>query len=301
MTEQSAPDAGSTTDTAAALAALAALPGVPEAVDAAREACTNLRWHNALRRRTAEARAEAGIRAVRASAALAGARFPVDLVRDAARGAATLPDDPVGRTASGALRAAAEADRLEAVLATAPLQAIARLHVAAAAGLVPDDALGRPRAAGEVPGDGADLLTGAGPDDVVPAPDGGDPLTARLSGLVDLLRAPAEAPALVVAALVHAEVMTARPFVAANGVVARALCRALVVGRGLDPTGVAVWEAALLAAGPNYPLTLAAYASGTADGVRSWLTMFARAVVDGAGEGRAVCDAVLAGRLSPPA
>lgn len=287
------------TTTAEALERLGALPGVPEAVDGAREACTQLRWHNALRRRTAEARAEAGIRAVRASAALAGARFPVTLVRDAARGAAQLPDDPAGRTASGALRAAAEAERLESVWSSAPLQALARLHVAAAAGVVPDDALGRPRRAGEQPGDGADLLTGAGPDDVVPAPDGGDALAVRLDALVDLLRAPATSPALVVAALVHAEVMTARPFVAGNGVVARALCRAVVTGRGLDPTGVAVWEAPLLAAGPNYPLTLAAYATGGPDGVRSWLTFFARAVVDGAAEGRAVCDAVLAGRLTP--
>ncbi len=285
--------------TADALASLAALPGVPAAVDAARDACTRVRWHPALRRRTEEARAEAGIRAVRASAALDGARFSVELVRDAARGARRLPDDPVGRTAIGALRAAAEADRLAGVLPTAPLQGLARLHVAAAAGLVPDDALGRPRRPGELPGDGADLLTGPGPEDVVAAPDAGDPLADRLAGLSGLLRAPADAPALVVAALVHAEVMTARPFVAGNGVVARALCRAVVVDRGLDPTGVVVWEVPLLAAGPNYPLTLATYARGTADGVRSWLTLFARAVVDGADEGRAVCDAVLAGTLTP--
>ncbi|WP_088321200.1 Fic family protein [Kineosporia sp. R_H_3] len=287
------------TDTADALTALAALPGVPEAVDAAREACTRLRWHNALRRRTEEARAESGVRAARASAALAGARFPVAMIRDAARGAATLPDDPTGRTASGALRAAAEATRLDGVWSTAPMQALARLHTAAAAGLVPDEALGRPRRAGEAPGDGADLLTGAAPGDVVPAPDGGDPLTVRLDGLADLLRAPAEAPALVVAALVHAEVMTARPFVVGNGVVARALCRAVVRGRGLDPTGVAVWEVPLLVAGPSYPLTLARYAAGTADGVRDWLVLFAQAVVDGAAEGGAVCDAILAGRLTP--
>jgi len=69
------------------------------------------------------------------------------------------------------------------------------------------------------------------------------------------------------------------------------------VERGLDPTGVVVWEAALLAAGPRYPLTLAQYAEGGADGVAAWLLLFAEAVVQGAGEGTAVCDAVLAGRL----
>jgi Fic/DOC family len=280
---------------AAALERLAALPGVSEAVGEAREACTQLRWHPALRRRAAEARTEAGVRAVRASAALAGARFPLDLVRDVARGAAAFPSDASGRAALGVLRAFAEAERLAPGWERAPLQALARLHVVAAAGLVPDAALGRPRLPGEVPGDGADLLRADGAAlAVVDAAE----VPGRLAALADLLGAPASVPALVVAALAHAEIATLRPFVAANGVVARALCRALVVGRGLDPTGVAVWESALLAAGPPYPLSLAAYADGTADGVRAWLLLFARAVTDGAGEGRVVADAVLAGRLT---
>jgi Fic/DOC family len=280
---------------AGALARIAALPGVPEAVDEAREACTQLRWHQALRRRGAEARAEAGVRAVRASAALAGGRFPVDLVRDVARGAGHFPPDGAGRAALGVLRAHAEAEALAPGWERAPLQALARLHVVAAAGLVPDAALGRPRLPGEVPGDGADLLRADGAAlAVVDAAE----VPGRLAALADLLGAPASVPALVVAALAHAEIATLRPFVAANGVVARALCRALVVGRGLDPTGVAVWESALLAAGPPYPLSLAAYADGTADGVRAWLLLFARAVTDGAGEGRVVADAVLAGRLT---
>jgi hypothetical protein len=131
----------------------------------------------------------------------------------------------------------------------------------------------------------------------LPTP-GSDELPGRLAALADLLAAPPSVPALVVAALVHAEIATMRPFVAGNGVVARAVCRALVVGRGLDPTGVAVWEAAVLAAGPPYPLTLARYGGGTTDGVRDWLVLFARAVTDGAAEGRVVADAVLAGRLA---
>ena len=141
----------------------------------------------------------------------------------------------------------------------APLQVLARLHVVAAAGLVPDDALGRPRLPGEAPGDGADLLRADGSP--LPAADPAE-LPGRLGALADLLAAPAPVPALVVAALAHAEIATLRPFVAANGVVARAVCRALLVGRGLDPSGVAVWEAALLAAGPPYPLALAGYAAG---------------------------------------
>jgi len=272
---------------------LAELPGVADGVARAREACTELRWHPALRRRTEQAAAESRVRAAHASAALAGARFPLDLVRDVARGAATFPDDPAGSTALGAVRATAQAEALGTDGRRSPVQALARLHTLAAAGLLADDALGRPRRAGQAARDGADLLDPEGRP--VPAPDG-PALTARLAGLSGLLRAPATAPALVVAGLVHAEVATARPFEAGNQVVARALCRAVLVERGLDPTAVAVWEQPLLAMGPRYPVTLAGYAGGGADGVAAWLRLFAEAVVDGAAAGRAVCDAVLAGR-----
>ena len=271
-----------------ALHQLAALPGVPEAVDAARQACTELRWHQALRRRTAEARAETTARAARASAALDGAELPVDVVRDVLRGARPAPQDAVGRVVAGAVRATVEAHALGDVVRTAPLQALARLHTAAAADLVAADALGRPRQAGEVPQD----LPGPGP-----APEGQE-LADRLDALAGLLRAPGDVPALVVAALVHAEVMAVRPFVAGSGLVARALFRAVVVDRGLDPTGVSVPEAACLARGlPAYAAALNAYVSGTPEGVADWLVYTAEVVALGATEGRAVADAVLAGRL----
>ncbi len=278
--------------TVQALDRLATLPGVPEAIDAAREACTRLRWHPALRRRADEARAETLVQAARASAALSGARLPVALVRDAVLGVVPWPDDAAGRTVAGAVRALVEADRLGPTWQRAPLQALARLHVAAASGQVPDGALGRPRQPGEDPGDGADLLDAAGL--VVPAPDPTS-VAARLAGLVDLVTAPTAGPALVVAAVVHAELATVRPFVSGNGVLARAACRMVVTGRGLDPTGVAVWEAALGAVGPAYPLALAGYATGGADGVAHWLRSFGQAMVDGAERGGLVCDAVLAG------
>ena len=276
------------TEIAEQLTWIAGLPGVDDAVQAAREACTALRWHPALRKRTAEARAEATIRAARCSAALEGARYPVPLIRDVARGAATLPDDASGRVAGGALRALSQARELEKTIATAPSQALARLHVAAAAGLLPEAELGRPRTGGQPPGDGV------GEPSQAPI---GTALGARLAGISDLLSAPAQAPALVVAALVHAEVITARPFSAGNGVVARAAARAVVIGRGLDPMGVVVWEAAHLDAGPGYIQALLGYASARPDGVAGWLIHCADAVVKGAGEGQVICDAVLAGRV----
>ncbi len=276
------------TEIAEQLTWVAGMPGVDQAVQAAREACTELRWHPALRKRTAEARAEATIRAARCSAALEGARYPVPLIRDVARGAATLPDDASGRLAAGVLRALSQARDLEKTIATAPGQALARLHMAAAAGLLPDAELGRPRVGRQPPGDGV------GDPDQAPT---GAALSTRLAGISDLLSAPTQAPALVVAALVHAEVITARPFSAGNGVVARAAARAVVVGRGLDPMGVVVWEAAHLDAGPSYLQALLGYASGRPDGVAGWLIHCADAVVKGAGEGKVICDAILAGRV----
>lgn len=279
---------------AAPLMTLAADPEVAAGLDAARQAIAELRRHPVLRRQSAEASAEATVHAARASAALAGARWPIADVRRAVRGAAAYPADASGQTVHGAVRALAALDRLAGTWSRAPLQALASLHVAAAAGLVPDEILGRPRGAGEEPGDGQDLLDAAGA--VVPAPDGAA-LSARLDSLIALLTTAESAPGLLVAALAHAEVAVVRPFRAGNGVVARALGRAVLAGRGVDPGGLVLWEEALLAVGPAYPLSLAAYATEGAGGVRGWLGLFARAVVDGAERGGRVCDAVLAGRL----
>jgi Fic family protein len=271
------------------LVRLAALPGVAESVAAAREACTALRWHPGLRRKAAEAAVEAGVRAARASAALEGAELPLDVVRDGLRGARPLPADAVGATVSGALRATVEAGRLGEVTRRAPAQALARLHTAAAAGVVPDDLLGRPRR----PGEPARDLGGT----TRPAPDA-ELVSARLDSLAGLLATPGDVPALVLAAVAHAEVLVLRPFAAGNGVVARALFRAVVVDRGLDPTGVGVPEAAIASAGlPAYSSALSGYAAGSPDGVAQWLRFCADAVTAGAAEGEAVAEAVLSGRL----
>jgi hypothetical protein len=271
------------------IAQLASLPGVTEAVDAARDACTQLRWHQALRRRAAEARAESTARAARASAAIDGAELPVGVVRDILRGARAVPDDAVGRTVAGAVRATVESGQLSRALGTAPLQGLARLHTAAAAGLVDAGALGRPRVGDEQPRD----LPGPG------TPPSGPELHARLDALTELLTLPGDVPALVIAALAHGEVMAMRPFVAGNGLVARALFRAVVVERGLDPTGVAVPEHAVLAGGlPAYAAALTGYVAGDADGVAGWLVHCGDVVRLGAAEGVRVADAVLAGRLT---
>jgi len=108
-----------------------------------------------------------------------------------------------------------------------------------------------------------------------------------------------DSPAVVVASLVHAEIATVRPFVRGNGLVARAMERTIIQASGLDPTGVAVVEVGHGAhGGAAYLGALAAYGTGTPEGVALWITHCAEAIVAGAEEGGRIADAVLAGRLS---
>ncbi|RNI18305.1 hypothetical protein [Flexivirga caeni] len=271
------------------LSRLASLPGVGEAIDEAREACTRLRWHEALRRRVPEVAAESRVRGARASAFLEGAEVPVDLVRDAMRGAVALDDGPGDRVLTGAIRATAETEHLGGVLRTAPAQAIATLHKAAAAAVMAPDALARPRQGDETPSDLAEL--GAAPPPAEAA--------QRLRGVVELIASLGEAPGILLTAIVHAEVATARPFGYANALVARALERALLQASGVDPVGGVVSEAGHARQGAvAYQGALSAYLTGSTEGVGLWLRHCAQAVVAGAAEATEIADAVLAGRLT---
>lgn len=287
------------------LDALTRLDGVADAVAEARSACEELRWHRALRRQWLVARTEAGVRCAQAGAVVDGVRLPLDLVRDLARGAAGTPSGADVGAALAALRVQAEIERLMpapgAVQATRAIpfnQLLARLHAAATAGAAQgagpggsSDVVGRPRSDGQ-PQD----LRGLGP-----APSGAE-LSARLGQLADLVAAPLppQVPALVLAAVVHGEVLALRPFARGNGPVARAAFRHLLTSGGVDPVGVVVPEARW-AQEPNAYLAAAArFATGTPDGVAHWLRYCAQSVVSAAAVGRAVADAVLAGRLRGP-
>lgn len=270
------------------LTALAAVPAVRESSQRARDACTRLRWHPALRRRAAEAAAESRVRGAWASAELDGARSSVDLVRDLVRGARPRPDppDPAEALVIGAVTATMESERLGGVVMSAPAQAVARLHVSAAAGLLGPEQLGRPRRAAEETLELVELGRAPAPDQVA----------VRLAALGEVLAA-REVPAPLIAAVVHAEIATTRPFVRGNGLVARAMERAVIAASGLDPTGVAVPEVGHAAGGRAYLGGLTAYATGTREGVVLWLTSCGEALERAAGEGARVADAVLAGRL----
>lgn len=200
-----------------------------------------------------------GAAAVSAASTVRGARASAVL-----EGASDPPpaDDP---RVQGALRAGAEIVRLAAVWERAPQQVLARLHVLVAHGLVPAERLGRPLA---------------------------DPgVTERLAALGALASAPTAAPALVVAAVVHAEVATLRPFGAGDGLVARALERVVLVARGTDPAGVTPTEAGHLRLRRAYLPLLEAYAAGTAAGVAAWVRHCCTAYAAAAEEGLAICAA----------
>ena len=274
------------------LAALLPLPGVQEAVAEARTAVDALLGHRVLRRGSAEVTAESALRGARASAELEGAGIELERLRGQLMGGGTvtLPskDERGALVVQGAVRLHADLGQLLVPWRHSPRQALARLHVLAAADLVGDpDALGRPRPAGAVPED---------PVGLGPAPEPVE-VAARLDGLARVLTAGTSAPAVVVSAVVHGELMALRSFGTADGLVARAAARLVLVDRGLDPKAVSAPEVGHLELGDGhghaeYADALRAYVSGRPEGVATWLVHCARAVALGARDGLAVCEAI---------
>jgi hypothetical protein len=104
------------------------------------------------------------------------------------------------------------------------------------------------------------------------------------------------APAVVVAAVVHAELATVGAFAVGAGVVGRAAGRLTMIGRGLDPTAVSVPEVGHVELGREaYETALAGYRGGEPDDIARWVVHCADAVVLGAREGVAVCESIQRG------
>ncbi|HEX5199684.1 oxidoreductase [Paractinoplanes rhizophilus] len=238
------------------LAPLLDLADVADSLAAARDRVDAAMRHRALRRHGGQVAAEASLRAAVASAALEGHPYDVEEIRG---GTVT---DPV---VQGSLRVAEGLGGLVDLWPRAPRQVLAKLHVLAARGVVPADDLGR--------------LTG-----------GAD----RVDALARLVAGNAETPPLLLAAIVHAELITLRPFAGPAGVVARAAARLTLIGRGLDPRGLVAVEIGHLAREPEYVGSAGAYATGTPDGLRSWLRHYAAAVSTAADELAVIGDGVLA-------
>ena len=241
------------------LAALADLPGVSDMVVEARAAVDRLLNNRVLRRRSADVSAESFLRGAWASAWLSGSRAALDDIRSGASVA-----DPL---VQGALRCQAAIGSLADTWPAAPRQALARLHVLAGADLVDDvNALGRP-----APGS-----------------------AQRFDTLAAVLAA-TRAPAVLVAAVVHGEVLSLDAFPPVSGIVARAAARIVFVERALDPKSLVVLEAGHRELGEQYDDALAAYRSGSPAGVAQWLRHCCGATVAGAQEAVAICEAILRG------
>ncbi|WP_030422480.1 Fic family protein [Streptomyces sp. SCSIO 75703] len=266
--------------TADPLATLGTLPGVADSVESVRKAVDRVYGHRIMRRRSNQITSEAALRGARGSAALSGADWALEELRRRS----DFGGDDEARTVGAALRLTAEAGQLLSVWRQSPLRVLARLHLVAAA--EQSDMVGRPRQGGEPVDE---------PFVDLPLPTAAE-AHARLEGLADLVVAGSSAPALVIAAVVHGELMTLRPFTSHNGLVARAAERVVLVGSGLDPKSVCPAEVGHAEPGrEGYLKALRGYVSGTPEGMAEWIAHCGRAVGLGARESTAVCEALQRG------
>jgi hypothetical protein len=224
---------------------LVSLEGVPSAFAATRDGIDALLRDRGLRRTSPEQTAASLLRGAHASAVLEGSSSTFEEVAEGAGDAIAVD----------AVRVSTELLSLVPVLGRSPLQALARIHALASASSLPEERRGRPRDAAS-----AD----------------------RLRSLAEVLLVETEAPALMVAALVHADLATAAPFPSHNGIVARAAERLVLVARGVDPASLTVPEAGHLAHRAAYESNLRGYASGDDSGIHSWLLYAPEAFASGA-------------------
>ncbi len=300
--------------------ALAREERVAAASEALYEASAQLRWQEALRKRWREARAEASVRAAVSGAAIEGAVVSAQALREQiaagpkGAGVHASSKDPAWDAATGLWRAHSRlvgympdlVGRTRPVVpATAQLMASLHRDVAgplAVAGLISEAVVGCPRESGQalegagLRENGKPLLENGKPLlEGGPGPNlGGQELRERLEQIVALIDTP-NLPALVRVALVHAEMLTVRPFALANGALGRLLVRHLSVRDGLDPTGVSVSDYYAGRVPGAYAEAAQAYASASLEGVVAWIIWQAEALLEGMRQGSELSRAVQAG------
>lgn len=219
--------------------------GVPSAYAAARDGIDVMLRDRGLRRTSPELTGESLARGAYASAVLEGSSSSEEDVWEG-RGDAIALDS---------LRVSGMLLSLVPVVRRSPLQAFARVHAVAAATSLPEDEVGRPR-----------------------GPEGAE----QLQRVSRMLTEGTDVPALLLAAVVHAELMATAPFPSHNGLVARAVERLVLVARGVDEKSLVVPEAGHLALRAEYESNLRGYAGGTRNGQHSWALYGAEAFAAGA-------------------
>lgn len=250
---------------------LVSAPGIVDAAERARSALAAVHRHRFNLRGWSRSAAIAGSRAARASDLLAAAE------QDGASGApSSFPgswSDPqeVPTTPAIAVATALGVDAIETTVATwrrAPLQVLARLHVLAAGADADPASVGRPRSAA---------------------------VARRLDLLAQLLTGATAAPAPIVTAIAHAELLSLQPFGSHDGVVARGAARLTAIASGLDPHGLGVPEIEWMRRPGDYRAALARYAEGGPDAVLAWVEMCCRAMETGAAEAVKIADSLASG------
>lgn len=241
---------------------VAAIPGVLDAVTRARAALDPLLLDRKLRTHGSALAAEAAIQNAHASATLDGAEVPIDELRSRSR------VSPVLRAASDALETQTMLRRLHGLPAR---QVWAQLAVVAGREYLDEELRGRPRTGEQPLHDPLHLQHTYAPDDVA----------VRLAMLAELLQRPTSAPALVVAAIAHAELVALQPFGAGNGLVARAYFHHLLAERGVDPDYFSMTDVGIVSLGrAAYVRAIREYDRG--DGVGAWVIHIAQAFERGA-------------------
>lgn len=185
---------------------------------------------------------------------------------------AGLDDSPLSRAVAASIAVTSTVPSQVDTWQRAPLQVLAHLHAIAARGFEDDGDLGRPRRRDDV----IDALH-------LGAPPPWSEVSDRLVGLADVLTRPTAAPAVLVAAIAHGELLALQPFRWGSGLIARASVRLVLAGRGVDPDLLACPEAGMLSLGrSSYVSALRAYRSGLPEGVAEWIRWNASAVGFGA-------------------
>ena len=194
------------------------------------------------------------------SAALEGAAMPADPRQD--------PDDsPMGQISNSALAITAEIDFQLSTFLKTPLQTWARLHSFIDAG----ENRGRPRTTNEV----IDPLHIGQPLDHTL-------IETRLNLLVDMLTS-SKIPALLLAAIAHAEIAVIAPFNVGSQMIARATTKLILQSKNVDQLKLVMPEYGFYKLGrTKYAKGLIAYQTGTLSGMTEWIDVHSKAVEIGA-------------------
>jgi hypothetical protein len=236
---------------------------IDEAVKSALKSIDELNWNRTYRNRKDLVPMARRVGAY-ASAAIEGAAMPADPNHN--------PDDsPMGILSQSALGVTAEVEfQLKTFLKT-PLQSWARLH----SFIETDAERGRPRTSNEV----VDPLHIGQPIDSVL-------LESRMNDLVNLAQN-SKAPAVLVAAILHAELATIAPFVRGSQMIARATSRMFLQAKQIDQLQLVMPEYGLYKIGrAKYAKALIAYKTGTVEGVTEWVETHSKALEIGATSGQ---------------